>query len=444
MALRGIVISIFILLNPSTVDFNVNQAGPKPGDVIRNLEKRIINFPQEKIYLHTDKSIYSVGETIWFKPYLVDASDHLINTPSSLVHVELVDPNGAIVTNLNVKMDVGWNEGDIPIDLKWQTGDYILRGYTAYQSNYNHDYTFQKSITIGSAFEQVENVTSKPGDIELEFFPEGGNIIAGVRSNVAFIIKAGDRQLIDIKGVIKDQNGIQIGTFMTFTPGYGKFELNPEAGTKYYALINLNGKAIRYDLPDVIDHGFSLSADNRNEDHHLITVKASEKRSLKDAYVLAHVRGIPVALIEDLEGKLATFKIDKKSITDGIMHITLFDKDNIPQCERLIYNAHPTNIIETEITIPYSHFQKRQSAEVHFKFSDVNGDPVKGDFSVAITDAYVLPYNEWELNIESYLLMMSDLDRPVQHPGYYFQPETKSYGGSSRRILINTPVQGRN
>ena len=47
------------------------------------------------------------------------------------------------------------------------------------------------------------------------------------------------------------------------------------------------------------------------------------------------------------------------------------------------------------------------------KLSDTNGDPLQGDFSIAITDAYVVPYDEWELNVENYLLMLSDLDRPI-------------------------------
>ena len=33
-------------------------------------------FPQEKVYLHTDKGTYMAGDTLWFRSYIVDATLH--------------------------------------------------------------------------------------------------------------------------------------------------------------------------------------------------------------------------------------------------------------------------------------------------------------------------------------------------------------------------------
>jgi len=48
-------------------------------------------FPQEKIHLHTDRTMYVPGEKIWFKAYVVDAFTHQFPTFSQYVYVELID-----------------------------------------------------------------------------------------------------------------------------------------------------------------------------------------------------------------------------------------------------------------------------------------------------------------------------------------------------------------
>ena len=54
------------------------------------------SFPQEKVYLHTDKHAYLIGETIWLKAYLMDARSHSPSQISNLLYVELIGPDGKI------------------------------------------------------------------------------------------------------------------------------------------------------------------------------------------------------------------------------------------------------------------------------------------------------------------------------------------------------------
>ena len=43
---------------------------------------QLMLFPQEKLYLHTDKSAYIAGDTIWFRAHVVDAATHIPATVS--------------------------------------------------------------------------------------------------------------------------------------------------------------------------------------------------------------------------------------------------------------------------------------------------------------------------------------------------------------------------
>ena len=45
-----------------------------------SLSKQLALYPQEKIHLHTDRTMYVPGEKIWFKAYVVDAFTHQFPT----------------------------------------------------------------------------------------------------------------------------------------------------------------------------------------------------------------------------------------------------------------------------------------------------------------------------------------------------------------------------
>ena len=61
------------------------------------IEERLSNAPvQEKAYLHLDNNCYFLGDTIWYKAYLVDAGNLRPTAESRILYVELVDPEGHI------------------------------------------------------------------------------------------------------------------------------------------------------------------------------------------------------------------------------------------------------------------------------------------------------------------------------------------------------------
>ena len=47
-------------------------------------------FPNEKIHLHTDRSLYGWGDTLWFRAYLVNAINNQPEKTSRYIYTELV------------------------------------------------------------------------------------------------------------------------------------------------------------------------------------------------------------------------------------------------------------------------------------------------------------------------------------------------------------------
>ena len=81
---------------------------------------------QEKVYLHTDKPFYLVGDTIWLKGYLVNAQTHKeSDVQSRFLYIELINRKNKVIQRKKIKEENGhfFNfislEKDMPIPLRY-------------------------------------------------------------------------------------------------------------------------------------------------------------------------------------------------------------------------------------------------------------------------------------------------------------------------------------
>ncbi|MBC8053493.1 MAG: hypothetical protein H7Y13_10560, partial [Sphingobacteriaceae bacterium] len=63
---------------------NVIYAQSIDSSAVQKLEHYSKKAVQEKLFAHTDKSVYLAGELMWFKLYLMDGSSHSQSTLSSV------------------------------------------------------------------------------------------------------------------------------------------------------------------------------------------------------------------------------------------------------------------------------------------------------------------------------------------------------------------------
>lgn len=108
-------------------------------------------YPQEKVYVMTDRGAYFGGDTVRFRAFLVDAASNRQKTDGSkFVYVELNDPFGQVAERVKVlRTDKGF-AGYIPLNREMADGIYTLTAYTVYMQNQGCDYFFRKSLPIRS------------------------------------------------------------------------------------------------------------------------------------------------------------------------------------------------------------------------------------------------------------------------------------------------------
>lgn len=147
------IISAFFLVLVFVTDINARQV--VPDTIVRYFEKELSYFPQEKMSIHTDRSVYLAGERVWFRVHVVDALTLMQANASRYVYVELTAPTGSLVRRIKIRPDdKGSFGGYLDIDEKLPEGYYTIRAYTQFMRNIGEDYFAHKSVFISTPASQ--------------------------------------------------------------------------------------------------------------------------------------------------------------------------------------------------------------------------------------------------------------------------------------------------
>ena len=118
----------------------------KAQNIENNLEVMANKFPQERIYLHYDKSSYAPGETVWFKSYIMQAI--YPSDDSKTVYIDWSDQNGKLLLHtLSPLVDgTAFGQFDIPENY---SGKYVhVKAYTKWMLNFDSSFLYDKDIRI--------------------------------------------------------------------------------------------------------------------------------------------------------------------------------------------------------------------------------------------------------------------------------------------------------
>ena len=143
----------------------------------KRFDTQLSVFPQEKVYLHTDKPYYISGERIWFRAHVVDAASHTATYEANCVFTELFDVRDSVISRVKSGLINGAFSGFVPIPDDVPEGNYTLRAYTNTMRDLDEDYFFLKNIYIGNpmthiiqASTEFEFLKKNKIDAEVRFF----------------------------------------------------------------------------------------------------------------------------------------------------------------------------------------------------------------------------------------------------------------------------------
>ena len=370
----------------------------------------------EKIYVNSDKSFYTVGDTVWSKAYFVDGRTHRNFDASPVLHIEWINSELEIEQSLDLKIKEGRSTFEIPAT---NPGVYTLRAYTRYQRNFDPAYIFQKTYRIYDDSTTMQLPLPPSEDYQVHFYPEGGELITGFKNKLAFEAVDRDGNSIDITGKLIDQDDNVISSFKTFNDGLGFLEFTPKPGTNYSASMTYKETTIKSPIPLIKDKGHLLSISSRSLDFIQVSLFSNTISGLKDCQLIAHVRGDVILDITLEEVNTKQFKFNRSDIPSGVIHFTLFDDKTRPVCERLIFNKNPTEAIKLQINLDQEDYQKRDEVSLTMQGLLANKN-IDANASISIYNSDIIPEGTNELTIENYLLLQSDLNSQIENINQYF------------------------
>lgn len=440
---QRLLIAFLCLCGYSFVVAQEQTPAPSVNDIaIQHITIQLQNYPEEKIYIQTDKPYYSAGDTIWFKAYLLHAALHKNMHYSRYIYVELINQQNHVVLREKVRPENEMYYCQMGLPSELPAGYYTLRAYTNYMRNLHEDYFFRKDFYIGNMIHQAEDYTrdqyallSGPAgnsysytendgeaDYDVQFFPEGGRLMAGTMQVVGFKSIASNGWGEDIHGRILDESGTEITTFASTHLGMGCFALMAEQGKTYTAVCeNTSGEELRVVLPQASEDGYALHVTQRNNKIQISALKPHSVALQEELYVLILLRGIPL-FKSVLSADVPFLNVSKSDIPAGVVHILLLNAAGETLSERLCYNLVPQ---QSQVAIQFEkdNYGKRERAIAKLSFSDDKGLPLSdGDFSISVTDDKYISSDSLQGGIDAYLLLTSDLRGHIEQAGAYFLP----------------------
>lgn len=374
---------------------------------------------QEKLFIHLDRPLYVVGETIWMKAYCVESNSHKTLDVSKVAYLEILDREGNPVVQTKLSLSAGMGEGALIVPAAVASGVYTVRGYTNWMKNFGPEFFFETAITILNSFvveDQSAVVAETAPAYDVQFFPEGGHLLSGFENRVAFRAVSKEGQGIDFQGALVNQQNDTLVRFRPLRFGIGRLVFRPVSGDTYRAILKDNkGNLSIHPLPASQEQGYLMQV--KDSTAQLVKVSVAGRLpsgASPEVFLLTHTRlGALHAESRTLLNGQATFVLDKATLGEGITHLTVFDRTLRPVCERL-YFRRPARPMVLEGALSQTEYTTREKVRLDLTAS------ADAQLSIAVYLEDSLPHPEPPV-IESYLWLTSDLKGIVESPNWYFR-----------------------
>ncbi len=409
--LRLFVIAIYF--------FPLFSSGQKIDSMLKVYASR---FPQEKVYLQFDKKAYNPGERIWFKAYLFSGFDP--SPYSKNLYTELYDAYGNLIVRNTSPFVESVSVGSFDLPSSFEGTRVRVKAYTSWMLNFDTTFVFVKDLRIiGSAQDSAAHGPSSP--TSLFFFPEGGDLVAGMENNIAFKAEDGFGQPKKISAILYDQSGKSLFNFTSSHNGMGKFLLVPEKQDVFYAVWkDEKGIEHRTELPAVHSSGIALRILSMKDKLVFSVARAAESQANQQVVVMAHMNQQMVyrAVVNLKDVSMSGGNIPTTELPTGVIQVTVFDMNQMPLAERVCFVNNHEYGFDGKLTVSAKSLQKRGRNVVDIDLMDTS----KSNLAIAVTDAEVDGNRPGDNNIITGLLLTGDLHGYVKDPYYYFMNESDS------------------
>jgi hypothetical protein len=360
-------------------------------------------YPQEKLHIHFDKDTYLPGETVWMKGYLM--SDSRPSDISKNLYFDWTDADGRLLLHSVSPITEGGAVSYFKIPAWVKNGVIHVKVYTQWMLNFDNAFLYNRDIPV---LMPVEGAYPVPDKLQttIHFFAEGGDLINGVESILAFEALNQHNKPSQARGVIKSANNIIVDSFSSTYYGMGILRFKPMAGEHYSAdWTDESGELHVTPIPEAKANGLVLHADPYgNGQIHYKLEKSVDASKLTNIIMVGTINQKVVYRNSlNLVNNMAEANISANSFPCGVLQLTAFDGDMSPLAERVVFINNDKAYAKIKLKNETVSLNKRARNEISIEIPD----SLVTNLSVSVTDAG-LGYDSSN-NIYSDFLIAGDL-----------------------------------
>ena len=436
---------------------------------------KMVSLNEDKAYLSFDKPFYTTGESIYFKAFLANATTHVPDSAQTVLYVDVIEiATNRTILQQKIKMQDGHASSSFLTE--GVVGTIFVHAYTRWMGNLAAEYHFNKSIQIfapkdanalvvapkrddktpkkkigakpdvaentndavQNTGEQKDNVASLKSNLKkvksLQFFPESGNILLKFANRVAFKATNESGKGGTVRGIIRNEKGDSVQQFSDTFLGMGRFNLIVDKAEKFTAEVqNDDGTTTVFPLPVVQLKGAVMVVEHKQDtaDVGIVFYVSYDSLSMPNGFnLLVHQRGKicfynPIVVKNKTNLRIFRLKVPRTAFTEeGIATFTLFDENNNPLAERLLFMRNPKRQLNINLTTEKTVFDKRERVTVKIDAKNNDGKPVAANLSFAVTNDDKIGTPQYAEDLRTYMLLRSDLRGHIEQPNYYFEDTT--------------------
>lgn len=457
----------------------------QPNPSLEDYAKKVENFgnglPQEKVYLHMDNTCYFLGDTLWYKGYVTRTDQGTLTDLSRILYVELLTPDGYLVERQQLEMKDGTAHGAFFLEDSLYAGYYELRAYTRWMLNFGvterehskwseelfydgiggqmskdfyRDYeklysrvfpvfdkneqpgNYSKQMTVRPLRRYFKQKTGKP-EIDLTFYPEGGDLVLGTEGVVAFEINIKEGQHLDAALSILDHQGNQVATGKVTHRGRGTFVIPDVQEGGYTAKFQFSGYDYSVNLPKAVQQGCAMQVSQKHRRLH-IRLEGNQLPESDHRLGLQIMNNGVTRHFETVKLKqdgTAEITVSTGDFTSGVHQITLFNNEGRIYAERLVFIQNEQRTASLEVSGVKNMYKPFEPITLELKLKDAD----HANLSLSVRDHASDEPKYDNGNIMTELLLCSDLKGFVEYPEYYFERQDEEHETALDLLML---VQG--
>ncbi|MDR7371473.1 hypothetical protein [Flavobacterium aquidurense] len=378
------------------------------------------------VYLQTSKTIYETEEDVWFKGYVLDAQFFLPSGRSKILFVQLIeDKTDQVVWEKKYEIENGFVNGHLFLDSSLPEGTYTMAAYSSFSYTKNtREFYAIKKLEILKTINRKAIINSVQKDSILQFatFAEGGNLVSGIPSTMAFKAVNSNGLPVNVSGTLYE-NDRPLVAFKSTHAGMGSFVFTPDANKKYHIQLTTPASEENFSLAKISQNGKILQLVNNTKEALTFKITQSSALQAERVYLRLQVRGIVYSIASGLLKNELSVRIPLKDVPQGIAEVTLFNGNTVPLAERLVYVKQDQKLyIKTELN--KKDYGTREKVNLKIKVSDEKGQPLVAHLGLSVYDR-LYQNKQDSKNILTHYFLSTQLKGNIYNPDYYFDEKNK-------------------